>query len=470
MPRYIRIQDVEVGERQRRKMDPKSIASLKESIISKSRTLINAPTIITLERLDSPPTSIDGCTILGFRAKLVTGGRRLKALSQLHEENQTVYYDGRPIPKGTTPVTILKGSSLSQLLTVEYDENVVREPLEWQDQVDALAAINEAQVREAEEAGRQHTQTDTARTIQTAIGGPEKVKLTAINKQVSQALTIAAALPNRPDLQKAKSASEAYAILLKEQSERFEAELVRRKREAAEKETSFWSLHLADAREFMLEMPENEVDLILVDPPYGQGVDREKYAASTTHRYADDEQYARELSIFVIQEGWRITKKRANLFMFCSFKTFPILVEASAQYGWTPWYHPIVWEKSKGEGEAPWGRLGFIRTHEFLFWATRGQLGLKGPLPDVLSFSKVGARARQHGAEKPLPLLEYLIDKSTHPGDLILDPCAGSGSTLAAAVNRKRRVVGVEIDQTYYNRAMSRMNNLEEDSDEDPSG
>jgi site-specific DNA-methyltransferase (adenine-specific) len=62
-----------------------------------------------------------------------------------------------------------------------------------------------------------------------------------------------------------------------------------------------------------------------------------------------------------------------------------------------------------------------------------------------------------HPTQKPLALLEYLIRTYTRPGELILDNCAGSGTTLLAAHNTGRRFVGMERNQKYYWRARRRL-------------
>jgi site-specific DNA-methyltransferase (adenine-specific) len=56
---------------------------------------------------------------------------------------------------------------------------------------------------------------------------------------------------------------------------------------------------------------------------------------------------------------------------------------------------------------------------------------------------------RQHPTQKPLFLMHWLIERYTQPGDLILDPFMGSGTTLVAAKRANRRAVGIEIDEHY---------------------
>lgn len=62
-----------------------------------------------------------------------------------------------------------------------------------------------------------------------------------------------------------------------------------------------------------------------------------------------------------------------------------------------------------------------------------------------------------HPTQKPIAVLEKLIEIFTDPGDVVIDPCCGSGSTLRAARNLGRSAYGFEIDKTFYNRAKNEM-------------
>jgi site-specific DNA-methyltransferase (adenine-specific) len=67
---------------------------------------------------------------------------------------------------------------------------------------------------------------------------------------------------------------------------------------------------------------------------------------------------------------------------------------------------------------------------------------------------------RGHSAQKPLDLCEYLIKTYTNENDLVLDNCMGSGTTCLAAKNLNRRFVGIEKDETYFNFAKKRLNDV----------
>ena len=120
-------------------------------------------------------------------------------------------------------------------------------------------------------------------------------------------------------------------------------------------------------------------------------------------------------------------------------------------------------------------------THTRLIWDTKGALGMgdlsipwkpsdqeiyvlgkgfQGPrTSNVLRCAPVqslGYNGRTHPHEKPVDLMGELIRKS--PGT-IADPCAGSGSTLVAAVEQDRRAIGVELDERYCEIAAKRLQN-----------
>lgn len=77
----------------------------------------------------------------------------------------------------------------------------------------------------------------------------------------------------------------------------------------------------------------------------------------------------------------------------------------------------------------------------------------------VLDFKVVPNRnGKLHPTQKPVELCEYLIKTFTNEGDLILDNCAGSGSTLLAAKNLNRNFIGIEKDKNYYDICKSRIN------------
>ena len=71
-----------------------------------------------------------------------------------------------------------------------------------------------------------------------------------------------------------------------------------------------------------------------------------------------------------------------------------------------------------------------------------------------------------HPAQKPVKVLKNLIEIFTDEGDVVIDPCAGSGSTLRAAFELGRNAYGFEIDRTFYQRAKNEMLAMEDEEGE----
>lgn len=64
---------------------------------------------------------------------------------------------------------------------------------------------------------------------------------------------------------------------------------------------------------------------------------------------------------------------------------------------------------------------------------------------------------RIHPTQKPVSVLKRLIEIFTDPGDVVIDPCCGSGTTLRAAMELGREAYGFEIDRNFYRRARDEM-------------
>ena len=91
--------------------------------------------------------------------------------------------------------------------------------------------------------------------------------------------------------------------------------------------------------------------------------------------------------------------------------------------------------------------------HEWCFygWKEGSAHRFFGPanVPDVWSVKKVSPQAMVHLTEKPVELARRAIEYSSLPGEAVLDPFAGSGSTLIAAEQTARRAYLLEIDPLY---------------------
>jgi site-specific DNA-methyltransferase (adenine-specific) len=76
-------------------------------------------------------------------------------------------------------------------------------------------------------------------------------------------------------------------------------------------------------------------------------------------------------------------------------------------------------------------------------------------IPDVLEWKYTGNNL--HPTQKPVCILTPLIESFSNPGDVVLDPFCGSGSTLVAAQQQQRRFVGIELSKRYFDLAEQRL-------------
>jgi len=143
----------------------------------------------------------------------------------------------------------------------------------------------------------------------------------------------------------------------------------------------------------------------------------------------------------------RATRRGGYLYCFIDWRQLPALSDAIQAAGWT-WRGIIPWDKGRG-ARAP--HKGFHRHQcEYVLWATNGPC-LKathaGPFEGLVAHSVCKQRAnndKHHITGKPTPIMEALIE-SVPPGGEILDPFAGSGTTLVAAMNTGRHACGFEL-------------------------
>lgn len=435
-----------IRDRQRKTISPGELNELKMMILSDG--LLNAPNVYDMG---------DGTFLL------VAGERRTRAIDLIHEGGLAFRYNAEQVPSGQLPVTlVLLDDSIAQK-EAELNENIGRVDLTWQERCEALASIHALRV----ESNRGQTVSDTANELAQKGGFEGSRAPSTLRRAITESTLIAQHLHD-PAIAKARNATEAHSLILRREEEKIHAALAR-KRIAALPEKPPIEIRNADLEVALTEIEPNTFDLICADPPYGIDAGAGGFRSRTVHHhnYEDTIEVARRVALAILTEGFRITKPRANLFLFTDIKHWEWLQLASARIGWTPFRYPLIWGKSDSEGLAPWGSAGPRITTEFIFFATKGEKGLLASPINYLRENRVPRNERIHAAEKPVELLRRLIECSTLPGDRVLDPCCGSGSTLVACRELKRLALGIEKDPNYYNTAMANVfNPLGETSDD----
>ncbi len=198
------------------------------------------------------------------------------------------------------------------------------------------------------------------------------------------------------------------------------------------------TLYCGDCRPIIAHIDPAHVALVLTDPPYGISTHTDGATRQRSHLapskdfppvYGDDAPY-----------------DPAPLFRFPRLLLFGANHYAERLPASASW---LVWDKrdglqskrgdafnDNGDAELAWTNVGGpVRVYSHLWMGM-----LKASERD---------EKRVHPTQKPVALMERIITQHTRPGDLILDPYAGSGSTLRAAKNLGRRAIGCEISAAY---------------------
>jgi DNA modification methylase len=112
---------------------------------------------------------------------------------------------------------------------------------------------------------------------------------------------------------------------------------------------------------------------------------------------------------------------------------------------------PLIWVKNNHTLRD--FNQGYAYQYEPIFFGTdRTRLLNKKISRNVLNFDMPSNKI--HKAQKPIKLLEYLIENSSVEGEVIIDPFMGSGSSCVAAKNLNRKYIGIELDIDSYNAAV----------------
>lgn len=202
-------------------------------------------------------------------------------------------------------------------------------------------------------------------------------------------------------------------------------------------------IHQGDCIAVMKQMPANSVDFVLTDPPYL--VNYRDRTGRSIQNDVDDNWLKPAMS-----EAYRVLKQDRVAVMFYGWTKIDKFFEAWLSAGFQPVGH-IVFRKSYSS------KSRFLRyQHEQAFLLAKGRPPLpKQPLGDVMDMPYSGNKL--HPTQKPVQALAELIRSFTLPGETVLDPFAGSGSTCAAALLTGRKYIGVEMDSAYFQLAIERM-------------
>ena len=203
-----------------------------------------------------------------------------------------------------------------------------------------------------------------------------------------------------------------------------------------------------DCIQVMHEMPANSIDFILTDPPY-----------LVNYRDRDGRTIQNDTNADwlkpAMREAYRVLKQDRVAIMFYGWTKIDAFFDAWKSAGFQPVGH-LVFRKTYSS------KSRFLRYHhEQAYLLAKGRPTLpKEPLADVMDMPYSGNKL--HPTQKPVAALAPLVRSFTLPGDLVLDPFTGSGSTCAASLLTGRRYFGIELDAEFHEAASQRLGRVKE--------
>ena len=234
--------------------------------------------------------------------------------------------------------------------------------------------------------------------------------------------------------------------------------------------TDSFLLEQGNCFELMKQLPDQSIDFVCTDPPYNLGT------YSTGNIKLDwRADFNNDIGLWdqgqfdpamLRDEFLRILKPTGNIFAFTSYNLLG---------RWHEIFDPLfdtfqfmVWHKTNPPPK--FRRAGFLNSCELIIclwnkghrWNFGNQRDMHNFIETPICSGKERLKDPKHPTQKPLRVLERLISLATDPGDVVLDPFCGVGSTGVAALRLDRRFIGYEVDPVYAEAAKNRLSAVQE--------
>jgi DNA modification methylase len=219
-----------------------------------------------------------------------------------------------------------------------------------------------------------------------------------------------------------------------------------------------YNAYLGDCMQAMAGLPDNSVDLVVTDPPYVVSTTGAGMYKRPDKRYVQDlAPMSNGFTEQTLDEMCRVLKK-INIYIFCSQKQIMPLLDYFVTRKRCNW-NLITWHKSNPVPAC--GNKYLTDTEYILFFREKG-VRVYGEFDTkrtyyVTPLNQADKKKYGHPTVKPVGIVQNLIINSSRPGDVVLDPYMGSGTTGAACMNTGRHFIGMEKDPHYFQIAKERI-------------
>ena len=223
-------------------------------------------------------------------------------------------------------------------------------------------------------------------------------------------------------------------------------------------------------------IPDNSVDMVLTDPPYGTTQNKWDTVVDMDLFWKEIKRVTKEHSAIILfsQMPFTATAVMSNPKMFryewicekhnptgfLNAKRMPLKCHENVLvfYEKLPTYNP---QMMQGNQHYRGGGGKRTSTNYKSFSPLTYSMSNTYYPRDVLKVNWKDSSERLHPTQKPVSLCEYFIKTYSNKGDIILDPFIGSGTTAVAAVNTGRKYIGFEQDDNYFDIAQNRLDKLD---------
>lgn len=230
--------------------------------------------------------------------------------------------------------------------------------------------------------------------------------------------------------------------------------------------TDLW-LHQGDAVEWLKTLPDASGDLIDTDCAYESLEEHRKVGTTTRLSHSKGssndwfEIFRNERFPEFFREMYRVLRKDRHLYFYCDEKTADIAKPIGQAAGFKFW-KSLVWVKVGSKNRCkidPGMGYHYRSSKEFILFFEKGKRKLNSLATcDVLPVPKV---RRGYPTEKPVELNRILIEQSTQPGEVVIDPFMGSGSAGVAALDCGRSFWGNDLSDKSLELARSRFSSYQ---------
>jgi site-specific DNA-methyltransferase (adenine-specific) len=235
-------------------------------------------------------------------------------------------------------------------------------------------------------------------------------------------------------------------------------------------------IYLGDCLEIMKDIDDKSIDMILCDLPYGTTACRWDIIIPFEPLWEQYERVIKDNGIIVLTASQPFTSKLINSkmnmykynliwekeqgtdFMMAKKKPLKNYEDICIFYKKQPTYNPQMILCNKEWVKKDTGKtFNYIIGQEEKVYNKKSNGKYRYPT-SILRFDRPKQKGL-HPTQKPVALFEYLIKTYTNEGDVVLDNCAGSGTTGIAAANTKRNYILIEKEQKYFDLAKERLEN-----------